>query len=81
MAATEIRTPADLPATDFAEYIIEETLSTLGTAESVANRLDPNTAYDVGCALHGAREALERALSTLRAQQTQAPAVPLLKAA
>ncbi len=81
MAATEIRTPADLPAIDFAEYTIEETLSTLGTAESAANRLNPETAYDVGCALHGAREALERALSTLRAQQTQAPAVPLLQAA
>jgi len=81
MAATEIHTPADLPAIDFAEYTIEETLSTLGTAESATNRLNSETAYDVGCALHGAREALERALSALRAQQTQAPAVPLLKAA
>lgn len=81
MAATEIRTPADLPAIDFAEYTIEETLSTLGTAESTADRLNPETAYDVGCALHGAREALERALSALHAQQAQAPAIPLLQAA
>jgi hypothetical protein len=56
-----------LSNTEFAEWAIAETLCTLGAAETAVNRLDPDLAFDVGCALSGARGALERALAAFPA--------------
>lgn len=72
MAATKIaQSPADLAPAEFVEYLIVETLSNLGVAEGAINRLDPDTAFDVGCALHGARDALDRALAAITQAQPQ----------
>jgi hypothetical protein len=72
MAATKIaQSPADLAPAEFVEYLIVETLSNLGVAENAINRLDPDTAFDVGCALHGAREALDQALAAITQPQSQ----------
>jgi HEAT repeat protein len=72
MAATKIsQSPADLAPAEVVEYLIVEILSSLGVAESAINRLDPDTAFDVGCALYGAREALDRALAAIAQPQPQ----------
>lgn len=74
---TTPRSPHDLPTVEFAEFCIAETLSCLATAEAAADRLGPETAFDVGCALHGVRAALERALAAL---QSAIPTTGLIEA-
>jgi hypothetical protein len=65
--------------TEQIERSIIEMLCSLSTAEQDANRLAPEQTFDLGCALAGAREALERALAI--AAQTQPQAQPLRMAA
>jgi hypothetical protein len=73
MAATTTapQTPADLVPTEFVEFCITEVLADLGAAESAANRLESGMAFDVGCALAGAREALDRAMKAIAHAQPQ----------
>ena len=62
---------ADLAPAEFVELCITEVLANLGATESAAERLEPDMAFDVGCALHGAREALDRALNLIAHAQPQ----------
>ena len=72
MATYTIRQmPTDLAPAEFVEFCITEVLANLGATESAAERLEPGMAFDVGCALHGAREALDRALSIIAHAQPQ----------
>jgi uncharacterized metal-binding protein len=72
MVATRTpQTPADLAPTEFVEFCIAEVLASLGTTESAAERLEPALAFDVGCALQGARQALDRALAIISSAQQQ----------
>ena len=65
------QTPTDLPTTEFVEFCIAEVLADLGAAESAAHQLEASLAFDVGCAFHGARQALDRALSIIAQAQPQ----------
>jgi uncharacterized metal-binding protein len=72
MAATKSpQTPSDLSATEFVEFCISEVLANLGATESAAERLEPALAFDIGCALHGSRQALDRALAAMNQAQQQ----------
>ena len=62
---------ADLAPAEFVEFCIAEVLANLGAAESAADRLESGLAFDVGCALHGAREALDQALAVIAQAQAQ----------
>lgn len=67
MAATRLqRTP-----TEQAQCSITDTLESLAAAEQDADRLTPEQAFDVGCALKDAREALDRALALIAQAQPQ----------
>jgi hypothetical protein len=73
------QTPTDLAPAEFVEFCIAEVLADLSVAESAADRLESSLAFDVGCALHGTREALDRALNIM-AQAQQQPQIHRLAA-
>jgi uncharacterized metal-binding protein len=70
-ASKNPQTPADLAPAEFADFCIAEVLATLSAAESAADRLAPGLAFDVGCALEGARQALDQALRIVAEAQPQ----------
>jgi hypothetical protein len=70
-ASKNPQTPADLGPAAFVAFCLTEVLATLGAAERAADRLEPGLAFDVGCALEGARQALEGALTIVAEAQPQ----------
>ena len=66
-----IATIHEMNATEQAEYSIIDTLRSLSTAQQDADKLTPAQAFAVGCALIGAREALNRALAIVAQTQAQ----------
>lgn len=68
MAATML----SLDPIEQAEHSISTTLQSLAAAEQDADRLTPEQAFDVGCALKDAHEALDRALTLIAQSQPQA---------
>ena len=70
-ASKHSQSVADLAPAEFVAFCITEVLANLGAAESAVERLEPGLAFDVGCALQGAREALDRALAVIAEAQPQ----------